>query len=70
MESSLKRFLVFCGNQFYPQGGWKDFRCSFETVENALAGLQVELSLFPKSMWKFGYVVDSFTAEIIPEVEE
>jgi hypothetical protein len=30
-----KPFLVFAGEQYYPSGGWDDFRGAFETLEAA-----------------------------------
>jgi hypothetical protein len=32
----MKRYLLFTGNQYYPSGGWSDFKGSFDTVEEAL----------------------------------
>ena len=31
----MKQFLFFAGNQFYPYGGWNDFKASFDTAEQA-----------------------------------
>ena len=31
----MKRYLVFTYDCYYPQGGWNDFRASFETLEEA-----------------------------------
>lgn len=31
----LKRFLLFAGSNYYPAGGWQDFRGDFDTVEEA-----------------------------------
>ncbi len=33
--SHLKNYLVFIGEQYYPAGGWLDFKESFETREEA-----------------------------------
>jgi len=35
----MKKYLVFCGDYFYPNGGMKDFRNSFSTIKEARAYL-------------------------------
>jgi hypothetical protein len=32
----MKRFLVFYGDQYYPAGGWGDFKGEFDTFEEAV----------------------------------
>ncbi len=31
----MKRYLVFGFDQYYPNGGWNDFICSTNTLEEA-----------------------------------
>lgn len=31
----MKRFLLFAFDTYYPNGGWDDFKGSFDTVEEA-----------------------------------
>ncbi len=31
----MKRFLVFAGSNYYPKGGWDDFRGAHDTLEEA-----------------------------------
>lgn len=31
----MKRFLLFAGHNYYPSGGWNDFRSDHETAETA-----------------------------------
>lgn len=31
----MKRFLVFSGDNYYPQGGFDDFRSDHDTIEEA-----------------------------------
>jgi hypothetical protein len=31
----MKRYLVFCGDNYYPCGGWHDFQKGFDTVGEA-----------------------------------
>ena len=33
----LKRYLLFMYDNYYPSGGWSDFRGDFDTVEEAYA---------------------------------
>lgn len=33
----MKRFLLFAGENYYPLGGWTDFRDDFDTLEEARA---------------------------------
>ena len=33
----MKRYLTFCGYDYYPAGGWDDFRGDFESLELAKA---------------------------------
>ncbi len=32
----MKRFLLFTGDDFYPLGGWKDFKGDFNTESEAI----------------------------------
>jgi hypothetical protein len=55
----MKRFLLFAGDNYYPEGGWDDFINSFDTLE------EVELNL---GVCDWFHVVDSTTGEkITPE---
>jgi len=31
----MKRYLVFAGSNFYPNGGWRDFKAGFDTQDEA-----------------------------------
>lgn len=33
----MKNFLVFIGSHYYPDGGWEDFKQSFDSEEEALS---------------------------------
>lgn len=33
----MKKYLLFCGDNYYPNGGWADFKKDFDTLEDALA---------------------------------
>lgn len=32
----MKRYLVFRGDDYYPSGGFKDFKASYDTLEEAV----------------------------------
>lgn len=32
----MRRYMLFAGENFYPLGGWEDFKGFFDTPENAL----------------------------------
>ena len=31
----MKRYLLFAGDQYYPSGGWNDFKNSFHSLKEA-----------------------------------
>lgn len=33
----MKRYLLFAYDQYYPRGGWGDFKDSFDSLEEAFA---------------------------------
>ncbi len=37
MTEQVKRFVLFAGSDYYPSGGWDDFRSSHDTIEEAIA---------------------------------
>ena len=32
----MKRYLLFAGTNYYPAGGWKDFRDSYDSLAEAM----------------------------------
>jgi len=54
----MKRFLVFTGDEHYPNGGWDDFVGSFDTLAEAMDRL-----ILKRADW--GQIVDSQTGDII-----
>ncbi len=49
------RYLLFSGHDYYPSGGWSDFKGSFATIEDALRANR-------KDWW---HIVDMTTGKII-----
>ena len=39
---SLKRFLLFAGDTYYPCGGWHDFIGSYDSYEEAAANGDID----------------------------
>ena len=60
----MKRFAVFCGESFYPVGGWRDFAGWFDTKEAAQAAQQGG-QLDKVQDWY--QIVDLTTGEIVDE---
>lgn len=38
------KILLFAGENYYPSGGWDDYRGSFDTIEDAKKWLQENIS--------------------------
>jgi len=58
----MKRYLVFAGYDYYPSGGWKDFKKGFDIYREALeycAG-STEVKYFD-----FVHIVDIETMQIV-----
>ena len=36
----MKRYLLFCGDEYYPQGGMKDLAGTYDTLAEALAAFE------------------------------
>ena len=53
----LRRFLLFTGYYYYPAGGMDDFREDFDTLEEAVAGLELFLKgeAAPDTYWAHIY---------------
>lgn len=65
----LKRFLLFAGDYQYPDGGWNDFRHSYDTLEEArteggrLSTPDKDTHRHSKDWW---HIVDIETGEYFP----
>jgi len=58
----MKRYLLFCGSNYYPNGGMNDCDGSFDTIEEALEALN-------KKEWSkdWYHIVDRQTMEIVKD---
>ena len=54
----MKRYVLFAGSDYYPSGGWKDFRAMFDSVEEA----RQEVQHTDEDWW---HIVDLTTGEEI-----
>lgn len=52
----MKRYALFSGDYYYPNGGWDDFKGTFDTINEALAAHTVE-------EYSWFHVVDLTTGE-------
>jgi hypothetical protein len=62
---NMKRFLLFAGHIGFKNGGWGDFKGSFDTLGDAKTELFVKIV----EGCDWGHVVDGQTGEIIKEQE-
>lgn len=54
----MKRFVLFAGNDYYPQGGWDDMKGDFDTAEEAK-----QASFPPRDNWH--QIVDLDSGKVI-----
>lgn len=57
----MRRFLVFAGSDYYPQGGWDDFICSRPILSEAIFYAKDQLN---KSA-EWAHVVDFESLQIV-----
>lgn len=63
----MDRFLLFGGDQYYPAGGWQDYKGSFETLTDALRGAAGNLRDTDTGTWDWWHIVDLSTNQIVEE---
>jgi len=61
-----KPFALFLGDDYYPDGGWRDFVGFFETIDEAIAAA-VEPEEDCVSGWGF-HVADLRTGKIVTDI--
>lgn len=64
MTDTYKQFIVFAGPTYYPEGGWDDYRGSFEDEVDALRYLATTDD--PHDWW---HVVDLHAGRIVERKE-
>lgn len=55
----MPRYFLFGGDQYYPAGGWDDFKGSFETAEDAWRAASIG--------WDWWHIVDTTSGEIVED---
>ena len=58
----MKRYLVFAYDNYYPSGGWNDFRRAFDSLDEARAYAQALYDEYPKDCDNV-QVIDSTTQQ-------
>jgi len=58
-----KRYWLFAGDCYYPQGGMDDFKGDFDTISEAK---NFYVSGYEKNLHDWGHILDTETSEIIP----
>ncbi len=68
-ENNSQKFLLFVGDDFYPFGGWKDFKKRFNEIEEAQKWTEKE---FPDASYKWAQIIfnDEIVSEGYPEHDE
>lgn len=61
----MKQFLVFAGDDYYPQGGWEDFRGMYDDFQSASERLD---DLIDQADVDWGHVVDLEAGVIVLKV--
>lgn len=56
----MQRYLLFGGDQYYPNGGWHDYHGDFPSTKAALR----EAAAWG---WDWYHIVDSHTGEIVED---
>ena len=64
------RYLLFSGKDYYPLGGWKDFKGAFNELREAIYAeeRQYVQPLSPDGYWY--HIVDSYTGETVVTQED
>lgn len=60
----MKRFALFAGDHYYPDGGWLDFVDSFDTAEEALKFVvEHQQTSKPHMRWDWWSAIDLTTGD-------
>lgn len=63
----MKRYWLFAGKEYYPNGGMEDYKADFDSVEDAKAAFDsaqaAEEKDYRKSDW--AHIADSHTGKIV-----
>ncbi len=62
------RFLLFYGSRYYPDGGWEDFKGSFESTTDARAAVPLDPKTGGDGFW--WHIVDTEIPAIVASGKE
>ena len=71
----MKRYHAYCGDVYYPSGGYEDFCNDFDSKEEAVSAVivvcRMESVLSENELWNYSWahVVDAETKKIVWESE-
>jgi len=57
----MKRFLLFYGQNYYPDGGWRDYIGAYDSLEEA------QRRLIGSYHYDWHQIVDTTTGQIVDE---
>ena len=60
----MKKFLLFAGDEYYPRGGFYDFRMSFNSISEAKDHM-----LKNNESFDWWHIIDSTTMEVVDEYD-
>lgn len=58
------RYLLFAGDKYYPEGGWKDYRGAFGTLEDAEAAAFAGAPEWGHCGFPWAHVVNTVTGHV------
>jgi len=65
-SKGLRRYLIFCGWFYYPDGGWNDFRKDTDSLDEAIRYCK---DLIEKGEEYWCHIVDTYKGRIIRRFE-
>ena len=60
----MRRYLLFCGDNYYPMGGMKDFVGSFDSIEKFEYYMEVQRSSAPDWYQLFDTKTETIVREL------
>jgi hypothetical protein len=66
----MGRYLLFAGDEYYPSGGWQDYKGRFDSVKEALkAAASGTKNLDFQGTWDWWQIVDLATGKMVMEYD-
>lgn len=64
------RYLLFAGDRYYPEGGWKDYQRGFDSQREAIKVGDTGLRTGDKQGWEWYQVVDLENGGVIEGISK